>query len=238
MKYKAEEIKNASPEELIRAFSPWLHFMANRYKGYLTRSGVLDEEDLYWSGAEALLKAQETWDPQLSGFLNHSFYGVRHAMQRALTFGKKDMEPPQTYLDAPLSEDGETLLDLIESDEKRPEEYAEEEDLKAQVQAALDRLEDPVAESILKKRYYDEKTVKEVGADMEMDPNDVQNYTNRALRRLRQDRRLASVTSFMRRVGLNEFRATRTSEVEWAVLAKERANNQLYGGIRKQLGRF
>ncbi len=236
-KVPAEEIRSASPEELIRAFSPWLHHMTSKFSGYLGRSGALDAEDIYWAGAEALIKAQSSWDSAVGEFLTHAYYIVLSAMQRALSFGKNKIDPPMVYLDAPLAHDDEsTLLDTLASDDEGPDEAAEREDLKGQVQAALDRLGDPVAENILKQKYYDEKTAKEIASDLGMELSEVRNYTSRALRRLRQDRRLASAAPFVRRVGLTEFLRTRTSEVEWAVLERERVYNRLYGGINKSMG--
>ena len=233
MNYKkipAEEIKTAGPEQLIRAFKPWLHSMTNKFKGYLQRSGVLDDEDLFWAGAEALLKAQATWDPALGEFLTHAFYDVRSAMQRQLSFGHHKIEPENVYLDAPLTEDEErTLHDVIPSDAESPEDIILKDDYKDQIQAALSRLGDPVAETILKKRYYDQKTAKDVAAEMKLDPLEIRSYTERAFRRLRHDRYLRNLSNFIRHVGVNEFNRTRTSEVEAAVLYRERAYSQLYG---------
>lgn len=226
----AEEIKNASPEQLIRAFSPWLNYIVNRYHGYLARSGILDREDLYWSGAMALVEARQTWDPAAGSFLTHSFYLIRSAIQQQITFGKKKIEPVSVYLDAPLQEDEDlSLLDTIPSDEKGPDEVAEDQDLKDQVQAALDRLEDPLSEKILKKRYYEERTINEAAIDLSIEPRMVKRYTDRALRRLQKDRQLRNIAFNCRHVGVREFASTLTSEVERAIMQRESEYNRING---------
>ncbi len=228
----AEEIKRASPEQLIRAFSTWIRYVMRRYEQFLSRSGVLDEEDLYWAGAMALVNAQKTWNPEEGNFLTYSFHKIRAAMQRQLRLGKSEFEPELIYLDAPLPEDDElTLLDVILSDEKSPQEIVEDRNLCELVQEALDRDCDPIEQEVLKKRYYDELSAKETAAVLKIEPRIINNYTHRGLNRLRRDHKLRNIVfgDYYKRVGLTEFKSTLTSETELAVLRKEKMWNEING---------
>ena len=231
----AEEIQKASPEELIRAFSPWLRFVVKKYQSFLLRSGVLDYEDLYWAGALALVDSQKTWNPAEGSFLTYSFYSVRQAIQRQLSFGKKEIEPPLVYLDAPLLNNEDlTLMDTIAStpsDEKGPEEIAEDHDLHEHIQAALDRNCDSFGQTVMKKRFYEELTINEAAAALEVEPRIIQNYQSRCLNRLRKDHMLKNMAflDYYRRVGLSEYKVTLTSEVELAAIRKEKMFNRSNG---------
>ena len=226
------KILKASPEELIRTFSPWLRFVVSRFDGFLSRSGVFDAEDLYWVGAMALINAKDSWNPEKGNFLTHSFYAIRSAIQRQLSFGKREIEPESIYLDAPLAEDEElSLIDTIPSGDKGPDEIAEDNDLKEHMQAALDRMEDPLGQKILKKRYYEDKTINETAAALGVEPRLILNHSNKALTRLRRDHKLRDIAfnDYYRRVGLMEFKETFTSEVELALIKKEREFNMING---------
>lgn len=224
----AEDIKSASAEELIRAFSSWIKYIVRKYEGYLSRSGVLDKEDLYWSGAMALLESRETWDSDKGSFMTHSFFQIRSAIQKQIFFGKSEVEPQMVYLDAPLpdSED-ETLIDLIPSDDKAMEERIEENELRDQLQAAMDRNCDSLEQKVLKKRFYEDLIIDEVANEMKLDPRIIKKYSSRSLNRLRRDGKLKSYVSptYYRHVGLSQFNTTFTSEVEQAVIQKEAAYN-------------
>lgn len=231
-KLTSKQILNASPEQLIRAYSPWIKYIAAKYRSFLSRSGVFDFEDLYWSGAMALVDSKETWDPEKGSFLTHSFYEIRSAIQKQLSFGKKEIEPELVYLDAPLPYDEDlSLVDTIPSDDKSLEEIAENQELRSQIQAAMDRSCDSFGQEVLKKRYYDDMSIKEVAAALGTDPAVIQNYSNRSLNRLRRDYKLRQVAfrDYYRRVGLSEFKSTLTSEVELALIRKEQNYNIVNG---------
>lgn len=103
----------------------------------------------------------------------------------------------------------------------------EREDLKRIVNSALSKLSTR-EEHILRELYYKNRTLESVGNDTGIGRERIRQLKERGLRNLRKDTQFVKATEDyrsyipMRHIGLNEFKRTGTSEVEWSVLEREK----------------
>lgn len=118
----------------------------------------------------------------------------------------------------------------------------EREDLKRIVNSALSKLSTR-EEHILRELYYKNRTLESVGNDTGIGRERVRQLKERGLRNLRKDTQFVKATedyrSYIptRHVGLNEFKRTGTSSVEWSVMQMERQSiDDTIAEIRAQFG--
>jgi RNA polymerase sigma factor (sigma-70 family) len=94
--------------ELVESVAPWLW----REAGRLHRpTAPLEREDLFQAGAVGVLESLPKYDPPRGPCLPHLLFAARRAMIDAL---KAAEHLPQS---APLTDDGETLIDLAAAPE-------------------------------------------------------------------------------------------------------------------------
>lgn len=233
------QIHDADPEALIRAFTPWVKKIANRYNALLELTGAVDFDDLCQVGQLALLKAQEKYDPDAGSFLTFSKGYIRNAMRRELGISSDGKMPrPLLRLDNPLDEESEdTLLDLqadktIEPDDERIlrlERYDE-------LHKAIGRLKNPQHREIIQRVYFNEQERKEAAADMGMKAGAFYSANQTALAKLRRDFKLRMLCMPRFRSSLSDFLITFTSSVEAEVLWKEKEiDGQLGDGVYMHL---
>lgn len=125
-------------------------------------------------------------------------------------------------------EDNTELGDIIPDESIEDfDDIVEREDLKRIVNRALFKLSNR-EEHILRELYYKNRTLESVGNDTGIGRERVRQLKERGLRNLRKDTQFVKATEDyrsyipMRHIGLNEFKRTGTSEVEWSVLEMER----------------
>ena len=208
-----------------------------------------DLEDLIQQSYFALLSAVDRFDPEKGGFLSildlclkSSFQdvaGYRTARQRndGLAFSVSG--------DVPLGEDSDlTLLDTLPSQAPETEDAAIEGEYQQQLHEVLEKAMSNLSDKqneILRRRYYRQETCIQIGADMGCTSQSVSDQEQAALRHLYNARSLNGLSQFLethtnyyQKVGVREYKMTRSSSVEKIVLHRERLVERWLKGARKR----
>ncbi len=129
-------------------------------------------------------------------------------------------------LDSPISDDEDvSLIDTIaDVNNESFDTGIENEHLKNILGQALSKLP-PMEEHAIKELYYKNRTLESIGNDTGIGRERVRQLKEKGFRKLRKDWQLRKdVEGYLlpiRHVGLNEFKSTITSSVEWSVLHME-----------------
>jgi RNA polymerase sigma factor (sigma-70 family) len=101
--------------ELLRRTDRWAWKTALRYTQTAQRYGGLDLDDLHQAALLGIWAAVDTFAPERGSFLHWSAYYMRKEIRDLLGIrsGKERTEYHCQSLDAPLSDDGGTLADLL-----------------------------------------------------------------------------------------------------------------------------
>ncbi len=171
---------------------------------------------------------------ELDDLMQQAYFGLYNA---ALTYNQGEMQCSfisilKFYiLNSIPDESIEDFDDIIER-----------EDLKRIVNSALSKLSTR-EEHILRELYYKNRTLESVGNDTGIGRERVRQLKERGLRNLRKDTQFVKATEDYRsytptrHVGLNEFKRTGISSVEWSVMQMERQSiDDTIAEIRAQFG--
>ena len=198
----------------------------------LSLTGAYDMDDLIQVGSLALLQAQRNYDPAAGmSFKNYAWLWIQTAMKRELGIENGTLPVLPESLDEPLSNDAEdTQLELIADETIEPnDERLERLEAYEELHRAIDRLESDKHREIIQRVYFDEQSIVDAAADLNMKPDEVSRAKTQALVRLRRDRRLKQLCEPMFSSSLSAYRITFTSSVEAAMLWKERQIDKLLG---------
>lgn len=90
-------------------------FVAKKYLPYCDRA--IDFDDLVQSGHLGLMHAKATYKPDKGSWATWAIYHMRHEMRAAIGLRGTKVRPERgaISLDAPITEDGFTLLDTLEA---------------------------------------------------------------------------------------------------------------------------
>lgn len=90
-------------------------FVAKKYLPYCDRA--IDFDDLVQSGHLGMMHAKATYKPDKGSWATWAIYHMRHEMRAAIGLRGTKVRPERgaISLDAPITEDGFTLLDTLES---------------------------------------------------------------------------------------------------------------------------
>ncbi len=151
---------------------------------------------------------------------------IRTAMQRTIS------------LDEPIGEEGGTTRLDIYANSRVDEgtcfdELLEQQNLRAALDEALNKLSNKSREIIVK-RYYKNWTLERCGQEVNVSRENIRQIENRALRRLAQDPVLKRKTdeyisknlNEYKTVGAKQFNNTWTSSTEWLVLEREKIRSR------------
>lgn len=199
-----------------------------------------DYDDYYQSGFLAMVEAVESYSPDEGAvFLTWFGYYLQSAFAEVGGYRRaKDKASPLRYaksLDAPINDtDGLTLADSIAApgnDYEDVEDRVFNEQLHDALESSMSKLPEQQRDT-LRQRFYEDKTLREVGEQIGISIEAVRLIENKALRRMRspQIRRkldpfIEQVSSYYRHVGINRFNTTHTSAVEETVLWRESLMN-------------
>lgn len=149
-------------------------------RGYSRVCASLSVEDLVQDGMIGLLKACERFDPARGkAFSTYASYWIKHCIRRSITNTDRLVRLPVhkadslyrvgelkrervAHLDAPLSEDGGSLHDVLPSDAD-PEAELERVEREELARELLTELDDG-ARDLMVARFWDERTLAEIGA--------------------------------------------------------------------------
>lgn len=155
-----------SLHKLYFAVKPLLFKLISRYFP-LCKNSLAEPEDLLQCGYFAVLEAVNDFSPD-KGLLFNSYLGyhVKNTCLAELGFkGKRQVET--ISLDTPISDEGEglTLEDVICDPSSDTYSYSELNDMMLIVREEIDKLS-PREQIYIHYRYYEEKTITEIGKIM------------------------------------------------------------------------
>lgn len=217
---QGENVKDALFENIYKL----LYFFCRSYKAHAEMLGY-EIEDLIsvsWLGVE---KAIESYQPEKGAkFTVYLKYHIKTALSRFFYPKGKKEDITILSLDAPLkNQDSEkiTLADTL-SDEAAAEEFDEAEncDYYDLLISEINRLA-PEEIEIIKRHYFESETLTHIAKEKNVSTENIAAKKREALWTLRRSRKLKECyysDYAYRHISLNEFKHSRTSSTEYAVL--------------------
>lgn len=212
--------------------------MQNRSYNSKTATGVLEQGDFCNAGYEALVKAVETYNPEMElPFLPWFMLYLKTAFAEATGYRtKKDrMDPLKNALslDKPLDDEagGASLGDIVPDAKATAtltdiEERVWLEQLREAMKGVLAELPDEQS-TVLRQRYYDQRTLAGTALQMGTTVEEVRKLENKGIKALRRYKLANRIRPFYdfdcyAGTGLNAFRHTGLSVQERYLIQKEK----------------
>jgi RNA polymerase sporulation-specific sigma factor len=164
--------------KIITSYQPLVFKIAMSFR--LDETKVLE---LIQEGTVGLLEAASKFD--YTKGVAFSLYASHRIKGRMVDYLVKETGERSLSLDSSIGEDDNSLLlDTIPSQKPGPQEVTEEEFFLQKVKSAMDRLS-VKEQKVLKGIYIDDKTVKELAADIEVTTSHVYRLQKKGVRRIR-----------------------------------------------------
>lgn len=218
----------------------WARWWANRYRWATDTRADVDREDLIQAAMIGICRAQTCYD-ESGSWATWSSYFIRREIRALLGIRHGHIPPNMISLDVPVGEDGdERMIDLL-ADEDAPDaqDVAEYNDLQKQVRAAVARLKDDRQREVVERTFLKDESQSAVARDFGVSTQRVQMIWTAARKNLVRDKSLCTLanielrTPYYRRIGVKRFQSTHTSDVENAVLWRERERQRLADKLRQ-----
>ena len=143
-------------------------------------------------------------------------------------------------LDAPLpggEDENITVGDTItDPSAETPYEVIDDSDIAAEVEGIISDLP-PKQAAAIRGRFWQDRTLTEVGAEMGLTPKQIHNQYRVAIHKLRRDKRLQEIhdayyanTTFTKHTGFRFFKENGMSSVEWHLIRLEERLERAKGG--------
>ena len=222
-------------EELYQENKGLLQHVARKYAGACQYDRAVTVEDLIQAGFLGLVRAAETFkQAEGKSWASWAAWAITSEIHRAL--GLKDGKPTKAHtgaqsLDAPLSSDdpdGATGLDMLEDGSlPDPVEELSRENMQHYVRRAIERLQDDQQRAVIQICAIEQQPYEAAAKTLCVSVECVRKIRNRALGRLRSDRKLRSdarafleelelQTPYYHHVGVESFASTNISATERA----------------------
>lgn len=234
------QIKAMDPEQLLNQYKRFIIKIGNKFQKIAEKQAWLDMADVYQVAAIALLKAQESHDPEKGSFMNYAASLMVHDIMNALkirwTPDGYQHEQAMISLDEPINEDGDiTRGDTIPSKETPIDEQIEQKEVVSRVRAAVDALPDE-EEEIIDRLFLQTPTESRnhIADEKGVSRACICRMQEKAFVKLR--RQLRDLKEFVpRHIGLAQFRTNWISEPELYVLTYEKRLEQFEKQYEKNL---
>lgn len=202
-------------------------FVAKKYLPYCDRA--IDFDDLVQSGYLGLMHAKATYKPDKGSWATWAIYHMRHEMRAAIGIRGTKIRPERTAvsLDAPITEDGFTLLDTLVAEQADPQEGIEREQLCSIVRNRVADLPDSLQREAIELIDLGELTYTAASEATGVSTGRISAARKRGIRMLRRDpmmRELAEAYGLWRsnydKWGLCSFQYSWTSKTEAEAFAR------------------
>ena len=218
----------------------WAKWWANRYRWASETRADIDAEDLTQAAMVGICNALECYD-ESGNWAAWSSYFIRKEIRALIGIKHGRIPPPLCSLDAPIADDSdESMIDLL-ADETAPDppDVAEYNDLQKRVREAVARLTDDRQREVVERTQLNDEPQSAVAADFGVSTSRIQMLWTKAKRALQEDKALRTLadielkTKFISRSSVQRFYSTNTSDVEAAVLWREREREALAEKIKR-----
>lgn len=207
---------------------------------------MIDRFELISCGYIAMTNAVKTYNLQAGKrFAGWLMYYCRKEWRNLYGIDTPELDRFALRLDAPISEkdDDLTLADTLQDvTAPTPEDAAEQADSRSWLKSAIDDMVDALPVDmgeVIKAEYFNGKPLKHIAAELGVDASVVYKHKKSAIQRLKRATKNTPIGRQVRAhymdyrrnikprfVGLNEFRATHTSQQEEFVLRCEAAEKK------------
>ena len=228
-----EELAQASAQgdmdklaALLEANRGWVYKVAGRYCGFARVNAGLDLDDLQQAAALGMIEAARGYDAGKGSFLTWATYYMRREIREALGLrGRERAEYHTRSLNAPLTEDGQTLADLL--DDPGAEDLADRAARQDAVRIMLEAIRDTGADLV--QAWLEGRKLAGLARERGEPPHKIRAAYNRQLARLRcwppvarlwREYQVDKATPFYLHVG--KERAQFTSSVEQLAMIREK----------------
>lgn len=215
-----------------------------RHKNHADSCGVEREDcrQVCWFAFLDAIKAYNAKPNTEVKFSTFIKFPVRRRVYELLGYRTSKREPLNSAvsLDAPRpgGEDeniavGDTIAD---PSAETPFEVIDGSDIAAEVEGIISGLPPKQAAAVLG-RFWQDRTLTEVGAEMGLTPKQIHNQYREAIRKLRRDKRLQEIhddyyanTTFTKHTSFRFFKENQMSSVEWHLIRLEERLELAKGG--------
>lgn len=231
-------------EQTARLFYIHSDSLYRRHKGRADSYGVARDDcrQVCWFAFLDAIKAYNAKPDTELKFNTFIKFHVRRRVYELLGYRTRKREPLNgaVSLDAPLpsSEDENiTISDTIaDPSAERPYEQIDGSDLAAEVEGIISALP-PKQAAAVHGRFWQDKTLTEIGAELGLTPKQVHNQYRTAIGKLRRDKRLQEIrdnyyanTTLTKHTGFQFFKENQMSSVEWHLIRLEERLERAKGG--------
>lgn len=160
--------------------------LAQEYLPYT--DNAVDLDDLLQAGHVGAIRAAESYDPGKGTWYKWCSYYIRQEMQALCGFrtSKVDAAHDATSLDAPITEDGGTLADVLPGNTPTPEEDWDREAVASAVRESVGKLRED-RRCVIELLYFDGKTYAEAAEALSVSLPAVTAARHEAFSDLRRD---------------------------------------------------
>ena len=238
-----DQVKVMEPDELLKQYDRLIKKIANRYTSTAAHYAWIDADDLQQVASIALLKAQETYNPDKGAFINHACMIMQGEIMKALNirwtpYGNQ-YEPDTVSLDEPITEESDTTRgETIPGSDEPLEDRAVRADIAERVRAAVHALPDD-QEEVIERLYLNSptETKQQIALDKGVTGQSIANRQRVALRKLRY--KLWYMRPEMpNHIGLESFNTQWMSEPEQYVIDRENRKGQAYDRLLEEYNKI
>ena len=216
----------------------WTHYWANKYRWALQMRNDIDYEDLVQAARMGVCIAEQKYKPDLGPFSTFSAFYIKKEIRSLLGIYHGKIPPVLQSLDEPIAEDSEvTFLDTLE-DETLPDndEVLYLKERREGVRSAIERLPEQ-RRNVMWQFYIQGKGSAEIGKALGLPSSRILHILADGRRCMYRDkllRQLAGIkTPYYVHIGVNTFRSTHTSAVEFAFLRREEQAARILEQLRR-----
>ena len=216
----------------------WAYYWANKYRWALEMRNDIDLEDLVQAALMGEYIAKQTYDPDRGPFARYSTFFIKKEIRTLLGIRNGDIPPSCLSLDEPLNAETETTRGDILEDDTLPDndEIAYLKERRDGVRAAIQRLPEQ-RRSVMWQFYIQGKGSAEIGKAMGLPPSRILHILAAGRQSMYRDKLLRQLAGISRpyyvHIGLNTFKTTHTSAVEYTYFQMEAEAERIMQQIQR-----
>ena len=215
-----------------------------RHKDHAVSCGVERDDcrQVCWFAFLDAIKAYNAKPNTELKFSTFIKFHVRRRVYELLGYRTSKREPLNgaVSLDAPLPGSEEEKINISDTiadpSAEMPFEVIDGSDIAAEVEGIISALP-PKQAAAIRGRFWQDRTLTEVGAEMGLTPKQIHNQYREAIRKLRRDKRLQEIhdnyyanTTLTKHTGFRFFKENGMSSVEWHLIRLEERLERAKGG--------
>jgi len=218
-------------EQADRLFYMFADRLYYRYSDCAAACGA-ERDDFQQVSYFAFLDAVTAYNRKPERDVKFSSFAGLHVKRRiydllGLRTSKREPLDHSVSLDTPIGDDdGLTIAETL-ADTTAGKPFEDIENADNDILRSVERLPEKMA-AVVKTKFWQDKTLTEIGAELELSPKQASNLYRRAMQKLRRDKRIRQIhddyyktANLFRHTGRQFFKENGMSSVEWHLLKLE-----------------